>query len=109
MPAWGYLMNIYNKIRETLFGSADGGDRARRKSPRRYPDRQELANADKFYSNGVLVETVYAEEAEAQAEVDLEQQQGSNVAATHIHPYRQPNRMTTVMMPTDEEETIVIR
>jgi hypothetical protein len=81
---------------------------------RLHEERRKQANADRFYSNGILVETVpdhpnadtassRFEDTEAQLIFTTPAHQSQATAAAHDkpHPYQDENRMSVVMEPIE--------
>ncbi|CAB9506214.1 expressed unknown protein [Seminavis robusta] len=68
---------------------------------RQHEEQRKRVNADRFYSNGHLIETV---QDESQSNFDEEAQQADNHKTMHEkpHPYQDKDRMTTLMEPIEE-------
>jgi len=108
MPLWQLCTALVGRF-TTVFGALFGSSTRERKqlSPQQhaYEEQRNLANADRFVSNGILVETVHVE---GDSELDLmEQGGGTNPAAANKmgrppNPYDQRENMTVLMEPCDE-------
>jgi len=109
MPLWQLCTALVGRF-TTVFGALFGSSTRERKqlSPQQhaYEEQRNLANADRFVSNGILVETVHVE---GDSELDLmEQGGGTNQNPTDSkterpqNPYDQRENMTVLMEPCDE-------